>query len=200
MKLPFLETPYEYNALRYISAETMEIHHNQLYRNYTEKSNTLLTFYGINDYPSAILSNSQKYPKDLIQFIGGYVNHSLLWQWLQPPAENNKPFGVSERLINELFGSFEKFKERVNQLVSTSFGSQWLWFSYNLNNGNFSLSLTENQENPLMKNEIALFGIDLWEHSYLLDYESKKIAYTDAIWKITNWNIVNFRINRYIYN
>lgn len=200
MKLPFIETPYEYNALRYISAETMEIHHNQLYRNYTEKSNNLLTFYGINDYPSAILSNSQKYPKDLIQFLGGYVNHSLLWQWLQPPAENNKPFGVSERLINELFGSFEKFKERVSQLVSTSFGSQWLWFSYNQKNGNFSLSLTENQENPLMKNEIALLGIDLWEHSYLLDYESKKIAYIDAIWKITNWKIVNFRINRYIYN
>jgi Fe-Mn family superoxide dismutase len=200
MKLPFMQTPYEYDSLRYISAKTMEIHHNQLYRNYTDKTNNLFSVYGISEYPSVILSNSNKYPKDLIQSLGGYVNHSLLWQWLQPPVENNKPFGLSEKLINNLFGSFENFKEQVNQLIDKSFGSQWLWFSYNKKTGDFSLYLSENQENPLMKNEIAILGIDLWEHSYLLDYESKKIAYLDAIWKITNWKIVNFRINRYIYN
>jgi Fe-Mn family superoxide dismutase len=141
----------------------------------------------------------KRFPKDLIQSIGGYVNHSLLWYWLQPPIENNKPFGLSEKLIDYAFGSFEKFQEKIALVVSQSFGSQWLWLNYSSRKGEISISLSENQENPLMNDEHPLFGIDLWEHSYLLDFESKKQNYVDALWKITNWHIVNQRINNYIY-
>ena len=35
--------------------------------------------------------------------------------------------------------------------------------------------------------------IDMWEHSYYLQYKTKRPEYIDAFWNILNWNIVNSR-------
>ena len=40
---------------------------------------------------------------------------------------------------------------------------------------------------------IALL-VDMWEHSYVLDYGHKKAKYLENIWKIINWTTVNDRL------
>ena len=37
--------------------------------------------------------------------------------------------------------------------------------------------------------------LDMWEHSYYLQYETKRPEYINAFWNILNWNEVNKRFS-----
>ena len=39
-----------------------------------------------------------------------------------------------------------------------------------------------------------LFGVDIWEHAYYLDYRNSRPQYLANIWKITNWQVVEKRL------
>jgi Fe-Mn family superoxide dismutase len=43
-------------------------------------------------------------------------------------------------------------------------------------------------------NGTPILGIDVWEHSYYLKYQNKRIAYLKKILKIINWNNVESRM------
>lgn len=38
-----------------------------------------------------------------------------------------------------------------------------------------------------------LLGVDMWEHSYYLQYLNDKASYVDKIWEVVNWEIVEGR-------
>jgi len=41
-----------------------------------------------------------------------------------------------------------------------------------------------------------VFGIDLWEHAYYLQYFNNRAAYVDAIWSRIHWEHVLTRMTR----
>ena len=81
----------------------------------------------------------------------------------------------------ESFGSFDKFKEDFIQAGVTQFGSGWAWLVAGTD-GKLKITKTPNGSNPLATGEgRALLGIDVWEHSYYLDFRNRRPDY------LQNW-------------
>ena len=80
-------------------------------------------------------------------------------------------------LIKKDFGSFQEFKKQFKEKSLSLFGSGWVWLVIGKND-KLSIITTPNQVNPLMNtnNKIMypLLGLDLWEHSFYLEYKTDK--------------------------
>jgi Fe-Mn family superoxide dismutase len=188
---------YEYNALEPVIDEaTMRLHHTKHHQTYLDKLNASLEsqpdlagksvedlLVDLNAVPetarTAIKNNG-----------GGFYNHNLWWESLTPVGsnENNLP----EKLAGELtatFGSVDEFKAKMKTEGLNRFGSGWVWLVKD-QTGRLIITSTTNQDSPLSVGQKPLLGIDLWEHSYYLQYQNRRADYLDALWSIINWKKV----------
>ena len=183
--------PYPYDALEpYIDAETMEIHHTKHHQAYVDKLNAALEKYPelFEKSLEELLKNVNQVPEDIRQAVinhgGGHHNHSLFWMIMSPNA-GGEPSGTLPKEINQVFGSFEKFKEQFTNAALGIFGSGWAWLD--IYEGKLRVCTTRNQDSLLMENKIPILGIDVWEHSYYLKYQNRRNEYIEAWWNIVNW-------------
>ena len=199
--------PYKYNALEpYIDEETMQIHYNKHYLAYLKKFNEAVDKFDITDPVITIMQNIDRYPIEIRDNGGGYVNHSMFWKMLKPNKTNksNVPHGVSLAKIIEDFGTYGQFKEFIIEASQRRFGSGWVWWVMN-RDGSTNILATPYQDNPYMPEykSFPLLGIDVWEHAYYLKYDADRTKYIKNIFKIINWDEVNRRIvaaNQNIYD
>ena len=194
--LPQLE--YSYDALEpHIDARTMEIHHSKHHQGYTNKLNAAIEgseneSKDIHD----ILSGLDMTNMALRNNAGGYYNHKIFWEVMNPNKENI----MSEDLktaIDEAFGSFEAFKEAFSKAAATRFGSGWAWLC--VKNGQLEVCSTPNQDNPLMPNGCGgtpILGIDVCEHAYYLNYQNRRPDYINAFFNVVNWGVVSEKFEK----
>jgi Fe-Mn family superoxide dismutase len=45
---------------------------------------------------------------------------------------------------------------------------------------------------------VPLFGVDVWEHAYYLQYKNVRADYVKEIWKILNWQAIGDRLAKAI--
>lgn len=75
-------------------------------------------------------------------------------------------------------------------------GSGYGWIGYNPQAKRIEYAATLNQELLQAKGLEPLLTVDVWEHSYYLNYHNLRMEYLKNIWKIVNWNKVNERLQR----
>jgi Fe-Mn family superoxide dismutase len=191
--------PYKFDALEpVISKKIMELHHDKHHAAYVNMLNetTKGTEFENMDIEE-LLRNIKKVPENIRTKVqnhgGGHANHSLFWKIMRPPQENNAPTGNALSAINKSFGSFEKLAEEVNTAGKMRFGSGWSWL-VKTPEGKLKVYSTANQDSPLMQNDTPIFGIDVWEHAYYLDYFSDRAMYLIKWWQVVNWDEVAKRL------
>jgi Fe-Mn family superoxide dismutase len=185
--------PYAPDALEpHIDALTMQIHHGKHHQAYVDNLNKAI----------AGTPNENKSLEELVKAAGsispavrnnggGHWNHSFFWELLAPNA-GGQPTGGLADAINDVFGSFDSFKEKFNAAGATRFGSGWAWLI--IKDGTLQITSTPNQDNPLM--DVAevkgtpILGVDVWEHAYYLKYQNRRPEYLTNIWNVINWNKV----------
>ena len=91
--------------------------------------------------------------------------------WLQLSIK--KPSFISD------FGSVDKFKEDFIQAGVTQFGSGWAWLA--IDNGKLVVTKSANASNPLVDGMKPIFGCDVWEHSYYIDFRNKRPVYLKVL-------------------
>ena len=55
---------------------------------------------------------------------------------------------------------------------------------------------SEKHQNLTLWGCIPLLVLDMWEHSYYLQYKTSRPDYINAFWNIINWNVINKRYNK----
>ena len=191
-ELPKLK--YAYDALEpIIDARTMEIHHSKHHNGYTTKLNAAIQGTALeNNSIESILCNLDMSNAGVRNNGGGFFNHSLFWDVINP---NDKGVlsGDLNAAITDAFGSFEDFKIAFSKAAATQFGSGWAWLCVNTG-GKLEVCGTANQDNPLMPGigceGTPILGIDVWEHAYYLNYQNRRPDYINAFFNVINWNEV----------
>ena len=186
--------PYAYDHLEpAIDAKTMEIHHTKHHNTYVEKLNAAVegTEYASQTIEE-LIKNLTNLPENIKTAVrnngGGHLNHSIFWEILQAPKENNRPSGSLAEKIDASFGSFEKFQEAFTAAATGQFGSGWAWLVQD--GQELKVVGTPNQDNPLTDGLIPLLGLDVWEHAYYLNYQNRRPEYVKAFWSVINWEKV----------
>ena len=184
---------FDYTALEpHIDARTMEIHHSKHHNGYTNNLNNALEQAGISDISiEEILMNLDMDNMALRNNAGGYYNHCLFWEILNP-SDKQELTGDFEGAINSGFGSFDNFKDQFSKAAATRFGSGWAWLC--VKDGTLEICSSANQDNPLMPGGCGgtpILGIDVWEHAYYLNYQNRRADYIAAFFNVVNWRVVS---------
>ncbi|MCT3763642.1 superoxide dismutase [Elizabethkingia anophelis] len=189
--------PYAYNALEgSIDAQTMEIHYSKHGAAYVANLNKAIAGTSLEKESLVkILSGISKQSPAIRNNAGGHYNHELFWTILTP-EKNTQPSEKLAKAINQSFGSFDAFKEKMSKAGADRFGSGWAWLIVTPEK-KLAITSTANQDNPLMDiaevKGIPVLGIDVWEHAYYLKYQNKRADYLSAIWNVINWKEINKR-------
>ena len=184
------ELPYAYDALgTYMSAETLEFHHDKHHQAYVTNGNKLLEGSGLEGKTlEEIVKASHGTNAGLFNNAGQHYNHIHFWKWMKKDGGGAMP-GNLEAKVNSDLGGAAAFREAFIQAGLTQFGSGWCWLA--LQDGKLVVTKTPNGENPLVHGATPLLGCDVWEHSYYIDYRNARPKYLEAFFdNMVNWEYV----------
>jgi superoxide dismutase, Fe-Mn family len=192
MSFSLPDLPYAYDALKpFMSKETLEYHHDKHHKAYLDAMLPMIqnTPYASLPIEKIVTTSYADNPK-LFNQAGQYYNHIHFWKWMRPYTEASRRIARPlEVKIRESFGTFPAFRGAFIEAGKGQFGSGWAWLA--LSEGKLVVMSTPGGENPLVHGATPLLGIDLWEHSYYLDYRNHRPRYIE-VWfdNLVNWDYV----------
>ncbi|RCL02908.1 MAG: Fe-Mn family [Candidatus Tokpelaia sp. JSC161] len=183
--------PYDYDALSpYMSRETLEYHHDKHHQTYVTNTNTLLKGAGFeNKKLEDIIKESFTTHPGLFNNVAQHYNHTFFWKGMQKGGGGIKIPQKLSRAIDSDLGGYAQFRRDFLQSAVGQFGSGWTWLI--LRDGQLEIMKTSNSENPLIYGVKPLLTVDVWEHSYYIDYRNARQKYLEAfIDNLINWDYV----------
>ncbi|MBL8894472.1 MAG: superoxide dismutase [Rhizobiales bacterium] len=192
MALELPPLPYAYDALQpYMSKETLEYHHDKHHQAYVTNGNNLLK-----DSPLASKSVEEickiayaEKNAGLVNNVGQHYNHVHFWQWMKKGGGGKSLPAKLQKAVDSDLGGYDKFRADFINAGVTQFGSGWAWVA--VKDGKLTIMKTPNGENPLMHGAKPILGVDVWEHSYYIDYRNLRPKYLEAfVDNLINWDHV----------
>lgn len=173
--------------LKGISSKTIE-EHIALYQGYVKHTNLIIN--RIAEYSA----DTEKYTYELGELqrrfsfeYNGMKNHEYYFEQIENgpvPLDYNSLLATK---INESFGSFENFIIRMKTIAMTR-GIGWAILYRDLQTDQLVTAWVDEQHLGQLNSAQFIFGIDMWEHSYVTDYHpSGKKQYVEDYFANVNW-------------
>ena len=188
-----IKLPYSLDALEpYYSRETLNLHYNVLYKGYVNKTNDVLTKLEVarstNDY-----SNIKCLEKELSFQGSGAILHQLFFEnMISPKSITSIDYQLIQKITND-FGSVENFKKQFAEAAAVVEASGWCLLVWVPKFNRLEVLQCEKHQNLTLWGCKPILVLDMWEHSYYLQYKTSRQEYILAFWNIINWNVVNKR-------
>jgi Fe-Mn family superoxide dismutase len=189
--------PFAEDALApHISARTVGLHYGKHHKKYFDTLNETAkgTPYADMELVDIVKASTGKVAdKKIFNNAAQAWNHVAYWEQFVPGGPK-KPEGDLAKLVEETFGGYDAFVEKVSSVSDTVFGTGWVWLTRD-DAGKLALVGYEDGNNPIAVGRPAYLGIDIWEHAYYLDYENRKPEHIKAVMdNIVNWGVVADRV------
>ena len=185
------DLPYAYDALGpYMSAETLEFHHDKHHNAYVTTGNKLAEEAGLGGLSvEEVMVKAYGSNQALFNNAGQHFNHMHFWKWMKKDGGGTKLPGALESAISSDLGGYDKFKADFIAAGVGQFGSGWAWLA--VKDGKLEIMKTPNGENPVVHGAKPILGVDVWEHSYYIDYRNARPKYLEAfVDNLINWDYV----------
>ena len=185
------DLPYDYEALApYMSRETLEYHHDKHHKAYVDNGNKLAEEAGMAglSLEDVVRQSHGKIP-GLFNNAAQHYNHVHFWKWMKKDGGGKALPGALQKAVDSDLGGYDKFRSDFINAGVTQFGSGWAWVA--VKDGKLEIMKTPNGENPLVHGAAPLLGVDVWEHSYYIDYRNARPKYLEAfVDNLVNWEYV----------
>ena len=176
--------------LKGISAKNIE-EHTKLYQGYVKHTNLII------DRISEYSTDTEKYAYELGELqrrfsfeYNGMKNHEYYFEQLESGTtalDQNSPLALA---ITESFGSFNAFIARFKTIAMTR-GIGWAILYRDLDSNQLVTAWVDEQHLGQLNSAQFIFGIDMWEHAYVADYQpSGKKQYIEDYLAQVNWDII----------
>ncbi len=179
-----------------LSFETLDEHYNVLYKKYTDNLNKLVTI-ETSDIPSYIRKNYDFLDEKIRRNFGGYFNHTMYFENLVP---KNSPmtleYTLLDQMISEQFGGKANLLKTIELVAKNSFASNYVVLFVD-NSDKLGVISIPNQDIEYLKYYTPLLLIDLWEHSYYLDYKANRNEYITNVLPLLNFKVANKRLENH---
>ena len=185
MAITLPELPYDNDALQpVISAATLKLHHGAHHRGYVDKLNALVK--GTDLEHASLESIVERSTGAVFNNAAQAWNHAFYWRSLRPKVPHGAPQGALAARIEADFGGQQRFGELFKAAAMGVFGSGWVWLVDA--GGKLEIKPTANADTPIAHGQQPLLVLDVWEHAYYLDYQSRRLAYVEgAVDLLLDW-------------
>lgn len=180
-----------------ITEDSLLIHYEQHYLHYVSNLNKIISGTSLELLPLRSIITQSTEGGNTFNNATQVLNHEMFFE--QFTGHSNEevilPF-LNKYGISSTKELLSKFINAVPHL----FGSGYLWLVFNIESKNLQVISSKNSHNFVGKeNYIPLICIDLWEHSFYLDYQSHKLAYVHDLLEVIDWQVIINRLpNEYL--
>ena len=191
-----IKLKYDYKDLEpYYDSNMFNYHYNVLYKGYTDNLNKIIIESDRNRKTDDF-SSIQSLSKRIGFNANAYILHSLFFENLTPMP--NKTL-LSVELVNHIkkdFGSYDAFINELNASLLNIEGPGWVVFGYDKYLDRLLIIQIEKHQELTLIDFIPLLVIDVWEHSYYIQYNTNKKEYIRNLFYILDFDIVTKRYNQ----
>jgi Fe-Mn family superoxide dismutase len=189
-------TPKTFNipALKGMSAKSIEEHF-KLYQGYVKHANL------IQEKIAELKKDAEKNAYALGEInrrfgfeYNGMRNHEVYFASLEGGAVPIKDSELKE-MISETWGSFEEWLSEFKAIAMTR-GVGWAMLYWDRQDARLLNAWVDEQHLGQLQDCTLILGLDMWEHSFVLDYQpSGKKNYIEDFFANLNWDVVenNFK-------
>lgn len=126
---------------------------------------------------------------------GSVVNHELYFENL---GGNGKVNGDIQSFISDSFGSLSAWEEEFKKIgAGLGGGPGWVILGYNKHLNTLENYWSYDHMHGTLMTEPLLI-MDMYEHSYQIDYGAAAPKYIDAFFNNINWDVVNKRMEKLV--
>ncbi len=183
-------TPKTFNIpeLKGISKKTID-EHIKLYEGYVKNANAIIEKMSTIDSEKDAYITGELFRRFSFEY-NGMRNHEVYFSSLEAGSVTFNPEGNLGKRLVELFGSYENFVKEFSALALTR-GIGWAVLWYDRKEDKFLASWVDEQHLGQLNGCAMILGLDMWEHSYVADYQpSGKKQYVADFFTNLNWKVI----------
>ncbi len=191
----YTEKTFNTPSLVGISEKNIE-EHKKLYSGYVKNANLVLEKISLyKGDETKVYELAELYRQFSFEF-NGMRNHEAYFELLSG-AKDLSSESILSIAINKKFGNLENFKTALAELALTR-GIGWAMLSVDLETRDLIMHWIDEQHLGQLQNTSPVIALDMWEHSYVADYQpsGKKQYILDFIENI-NWEVAEKRFENY---
>ncbi len=186
----FIPKEFNIGKLEGISEKTIE-EHLKLYKGYVTNANLVLN--KIEEYKKDTTTNayvlSELHRRFAFEF-GGIRNHEIYFSSLSGGPKELKEDSKLKYAIAQNGLDFEKWLEEFKAMALTR-GIGWAMLYYDKETGKLFNTWVDEQHIGHIVGASPILALDMWEHSYYLDYTpAEKKKYIESFFANLNWEVI----------
>ena len=187
-KITYKAKKFNIPELQGISAETIK-EHLGLYKGYVKNFNHIQKVIA-GEVGDDTYQNKEAIRRQGFEF-GGIRNHEIYFGSFEGGSAKLSSDSALAEKINDQFGSYKKWEAGFKKWIAGMRGVGWAMMGYDQHTGNLVNYWVDEQHLGQLPTVEPLVALDMWEHSYCMDYApSKKKQYINAFFKNLNWDTV----------